>query len=489
MTRHTSENFPAIVWFRDDLRLGDQAALSAACSAGAPVLCVYILDEASAGVRPLGGAGRWWLHYSLEALAREIEAKGGRLDLFRGRAQEIVPVLAGAASAAGVFWTRRYGAAEIAIDAAIKAQLVALGVKAESFSGQLLHEPWEVKRADGGGFALFSPYWRAARALPQTGAPPKAPAKIPASPYPSAGPPRKNLAELDLLPKRPDWAAGLRASWTPGETGARSRLGAFLDVGLKDYAAGRDEPAKAATSRLSPHLRFGEVSPRQIFAAVAATEASRDDVRAGAEKFRGEMFWREFNYHVLFNCPDASKCNLQRRFDAMPWRDPPNGELDAWRRGETGYPLVDAGMRELWSTGFMHNRARMVAASFLVKHLLIDWRIGEAWFWDTLCDADPANNPMNWQWVAGSGADAAPYFRVFNPALQGERFDLEGAYVRRWVPELSALPNTWIHKPWLAPQSVLRAAGVELSKTYPAPIIDHAEARARALAAFAMIRG
>jgi deoxyribodipyrimidine photo-lyase len=488
MTRRASKNSPAIVWFRDDLRLGDHAALSAACNAGAPVLCVYILDEASEGVRPLGGAARWWLHFSLGALAKEIEAKGGRLDLFRGRAQEIIPGLAGAADAAGVFWTRRYGAAEIAVDAAIKAQLAASGVKTESFNGQLLHEPWEVKRADGGGFALFSPYWRAARGLPEPGAPLKAPAKLLASSHPTAGPPRKKLAELDLLPQKPDWAAGLRASWTPGERGARGSLSALLDGGLKDYAAGRDEPAKA-TSRLSPHLRFGEISPRQIFAAIAATEERRDDVSAGAEKFRGELFWREFNYHLLFHCPDAANRNLQRRFDAMPWRDQLGREVDAWRRGETGYPLVDAGMRELWSTGFMHNRARMVAASFLVKHLLIDWRIGEAWFWDALCDADPANNPLNWQWVAGSGADAAPYFRVFNPALQGERFDLEGAYVRRWVPELSAMPNRWIHKPWLAPQSVLQAAGVELSKTYPAPIIDHAEARARALAAFAMIRG
>ncbi len=296
---------------------------------------------------------------------------------------------------------------------------------------------------------------------------------------------RVTLDELRLRPQEPDWAGGLRASWTPGEAGARKRLDAFLAAGITDYAAGRDHPARADVSRLSAHLRFGEISPRQIVAAIREADARNSNIAEGADKFLSEMLWREFNYHVLFSRPDVATVNLQRRFDRMPWRAPPARELAAWQHGRTGYPLVDAGMRELWATGYMHNRVRMVAASFLVKHLLIDWRIGEQWFWDTLCDADPANNPLNWQWVAGSGADAAPYFRVFNPVLQGEKFDAGGDYVRRWVPELVALPDKWIHKPWAAPESVRHDAGLELGATYPRPIVDHAEGRARALKAFA----
>ncbi|VFU08548.1 Deoxyribodipyrimidine photo-lyase [Methylocella tundrae] len=488
MTRGAQKQGPSIVWFRDDLRLADNEALTAAGAARAPLLCVYIFDEESKGFRPHGGASRWWLHHSLAALGEEISEKGGRLDLFRGRAQDILPALAGAASASAAFWTRRYGGAEIALDTVLKTRLIAARVKTQSFNGQLLHEPWEVKRGARGSFMVYSPYWRAALALPDAGAPLDAPEKILASPYPRGAPKRKSLDEFGLLPKRCDWAAGLRANWRPGEKGAQKRLGDFLANGLQAYASARDRPADDAISRLSPHLRFGEISPRQIFAAVRAAEAERPELKAGASKFLGELGWREFNYHVLFSHPNAATTNLQRRFDAMPWRDPPLRELKAWRRGQTGYPLVDAGMRELWTTGFMHNRARMAAASFLVKHLLVNWRIGEEWFWDTLCDADPANNPMNWQWVAGSGADAAPYFRVFNPVLQGEKFDPRGDYVRRWIPELAALPDKWIHKPWAAPAAVLREAGVELGKTYPKPVVDLADGRDRALKAFEAVR-
>jgi deoxyribodipyrimidine photo-lyase len=489
MKPRTKTESAAIVWFRDDLRLSDNPALTAACGARAPVLCIYILDEQSEGFRPHGGASRWWLHESLAALEKDISARGGRLDFFRARAGDILPALAGAANAGAAFWTRRYGGAEISTDASLKAQLNEAGVEAQSFNGQLLHEPWEVKRGDGGGFMVYSPYWRAARALPRAGAPGPAPARIVALPYPAGAPARVKLDDLDLLPRKPDWAGGLRAVWTPGEAGARARLDAFLATGLKGYAARRDEPAKENVSRLSPHLRFGEISPRQIFAAVDVAAAQAPQAARDADKFRAEIGWREFNYHVLFRHPDAAGVNLQRRFDKMAWRDPPACELDAWRRGRTGYPLVDAGMRELWSTGYMANRVRMVAASFLVKHLLIDWRIGEQWFWDTLCDACPANNPLNWQWVAGSGADAAPYFRVFNPVLQGRKFDAAGDYVRRFVPELAALPAKWVHAPWEAPALVLREAGVELGETYPRPMVDHAQGRARALAAFAGLKG
>ena len=436
-----------------------------------------------------GGAARWWLHHALEALARDIKARGGRLDLFRGAAGDIVPALAKAAGAGAAFWTRRYGGAEIAVDSALKAQLTEAGVRAQSFKGQLLHEPWEVKKGDGGGFKVYSAFARAARALPDPGEPLAAPAAIAAAPYPAGAPARASLKSLGLLPRKPDWAGGLRATWTPGEDGARARLAAFIGSGLEDYASARNDPAGEGVSRLSPHLRFGEISPRQIVAAIRDADALNPKIARGADRFFSELLWREFNYHLLFSHPDAARENLEPRFDAMPWRESPADEIAAWRRGRTGYPLVDAGMRELWASGYMHNRVRMVAASFLVKHLLIDWRIGEKWFWDTLCDADGANNPMNWQWVAGSGADAAPYFRIFNPVLQGEKFDARGVYVRRWVSELAGLPDKWIHKPWLAPAPILREAGIELGTTYPKPIIDHAVGRARALEAFAKVKG
>lgn len=488
MTKSAEEVAPSIVWFREDLRLADNEALAAACDSGAPLLCIYILDEESKGFRRHGGASRWWLHHSLAALQADIAAKGGRLDLFRGRAREIVPALAKAAGAGAVFWTRRYGGAEIAVDAALKEQLRATNAEAKSFNGHLLHEPWEVERQGGGGFMVYTPYWRAASALPSPGAPVEAQREIGQAAYPHGAPAAISLKDLALLPTKPDWARGLREAWTPGEEGARRRLAAFLDEGMKSYATKRNVLGDDATSRLSPHLRFGEISPRQIFAAVRDREETLAHAKTGAAKFRAELGWREFNYHVLFNHPDLAKVNLQRRFDAMPWRNPSRDDLEAWRRGRTGYPIVDAGMRQLWTTGYMHNRVRMVTASFLIKHLLIDWRIGEEWFWDTLCDADPANNPMNWQWVAGSGADAAPYFRVFNPLLQGEKFDPNGAYVRRWVPEIAALPDKWIQKPWQAPEAILREAGVEVGKTYPRPIIDLMEGRARALKAFESVQ-
>ena len=332
---------------------------------------------------------------------------------------------------------------------------------------------------------VYSAYWRAARALPDPGDPVAPPAEIPSFPYP-AGRPHASLWTSSACGRKS--LTGRAACGRAGRPAKLARENAStlsLRAGIADYAAGRDHPAKADVSRLSAHLRFGEISPRQIVAAIRVADARNSNLAEGADKFLREMLWREFNYHVRFSCPDVATVNLQRRFDRMPWRAPPPRELAAWRHGRTGYPLVDAGMRELWATGYMHNRVRMVAASFLVKHLLIDWRIGEQWFWDTLCDADPANNPLNWQWVAGSGADAAPYFRVFNPVLQGEKFDAGGDYVRRWVPELAALPDKWIHKPWAAPESVRRDAGVELGGTYPRPIVDQAEARARALKAFA----
>jgi deoxyribodipyrimidine photo-lyase len=467
----------AIVWLRDDLRLDDQPALRAA--AGHPALVVYVHDETSAA-RPLGGASRWWLDKSLAALADSLEKIGGRLDILRGSAEAVIPVLARDAEA--VFWTRRYGGAAVETDKRVKAALQRQDVKAESFNGQLLREPWTVKTDAGAPFKVFTPFWRRCREMGPFEPPQPAPKRLAAAPWPERAPPRAALTDLGLHPTKPDWSAGLAEAWRPGEAGARARLADFLDNRLQDYAEARDRLVGETTSRLSPHLRFGEISPRRIVAVVAA--AAERGAGRGADKFLCELGWREFAYSLLYQQPALATKDWSPRFDAFPWRAD-EAALEAWRRGRTGYPVVDAGMRELWATGYMHNRARMIAASFLTKHLGLDWREGEGWFWDTLCDADEANNPASWQWVAGSGADAAPYFRVFNPVLQGEKFDPEGQYVRRWVPELAGLDARWIHAPWKAPAAVLAAAALRLGRDYPAPIVDHGFARARALAAFA----
>ena len=475
---------PVIVWLRDDLRLADHPALHAAAAIGAPALCLYIHDE-SPGLGTPGGAARWWLHHSLAALAQSLRGIGGRLDILRGSARTLVPALADAAGARGVFWTRRYRATEIAVDSEIKAALGAQGREAKSFNGQLLAEPFALKTTLGGPYRVFTPFWRALSATPIS-APLPAPARLRAAAWPAKAPTRLDLADLRLLPENPDWAGGLRAAWRPGEPSARASLDDFLSDRAATYPADRDRPALPATSRLSPHLRFGEISPRTIWHAARHAAASGAVDAAAIDKFLSELGWRDFSWHLLFHNPDLATRNVDARFDAFPWRDDAAG-LAAWRRGRTGYPIVDAGMRELWTTGYMHNRVRMIAASFLIKHLLIDWRAGESWFRDTLCDADPASNAANWQWVAGSGADAAPYFRIFNPILQGEKFDADGAYVRRWIPELARAPNAFVHKPWAAPRAVPDEAGVRPGVDYPAPVVDHAAARARALAAWRVV--
>jgi deoxyribodipyrimidine photo-lyase len=473
---------PFIVWLRDDLRLDDQPALGAA--AGRPLLAVYVFDEESAGLRPLGGASRWWLAHSLESLASRLAAIGGRLDIVRGPSEPTILRVAEAAGARLVCWTRRYGAAEIAIDKSVKAALTERGVEARSFNGLLLREPWEVATDGGGAFRVFSAFWRRSRALGPFPAPIPAPAKLHAARWPKGAPERVTIASLGLTPSKPDWSGGLAETWRPGEPGAMARFDAFVAGALGDYPDARNIPAGVTTSRLSPHLRFGEVSVRRIASVVENAPASKTMPIRSQEKFLAELGWREFSYSLLYAFPNLATRNWQDKFDAFSFIEDAPG-FKAWTCGLTGYPIVDAGMRELWRTGFMHNRVRMVAASFLVKHLLCDWRRGEQWFWDTLCDADPANNPASWQWVAGSGADAAPYFRIFNPVLQGEKFDADGDYVRRWIPELARLENAHIHAPWLAPDEALKNAGVTLGETYPRPIVDHAFARKRALAALA----
>ena len=460
---------PVIVWFRDDLRLADNPALRAAVASGRPLICVFVFDEESDGVRPLGGAAKWWLHGSLAELDKSLGILGGGLVILRGRGDDVIEALAIETKAADVFWNRRYDEAGKAVDTRLKAALKERGVEAESVNGGLLHEPWTVKNKSGAPFRVFTAFWRAARQFGDP--PPPIPAPARASFY--AMPVKTSVAldDLALEPTKSNWAGGLGKAWMRGEAGAQQQLEVFLEESLAGYAANRDRPDLPTTSRLSPYLRFGNISPRQVWQAAMVSGQSGQDL----DKFLAELGWREFSYHLLYHQPDLATRNFQPRFDAMPWvKDA--ATLYAWQRGQTGYPIVDAGMRQLWQTGWMHNRVRMIVASFLTKHLLIDWREGEAWFWDALVDADPANNPASWQWVAGSGADAAPYFRIFNPILQGEKFDPDGAYVRRWLPELASLPASVIHKPWTAKT---------VAKDYPAPIIDHDFARRRALDAFA----
>ena len=482
---------PVIVWFRQDLRLSDNPALHAAAATGRPVVPVYILDRESAGRWAPGGASRWWLHHSLDSLARSLAARDLRLVLRRGPAGPVLERLVAETGARGVCWNRLYEPGAIRRDGAIRTALQAAGVTVETFNAGLLFEPGTVLSGSGAPYRVFTPFWRAClKADPP--APPQPEPAFGAAAAPARPVRSEPLDSWGLLPTAPDWAGGLRAAWKPGEATAQRLLQAFLANGLHGYAAQRDRPDLSSVSRLSPHLHFGEIGPRQIWHAVHARSAPRDGpaddpADDGPRKFLAEIGWREFCCNLLAEFPDLPDKPLQPRFAGFPWEDKPDA-LRAWQRGRTGYPFVDAGMRQLWQTGWMHNRLRMVTASFLVKHLLIPWQAGAAWFWDTLVDADLANNSANWQWVAGCGADAAPYFRIFNPVTQGRKFDPHGDYVRRFVPELAGLPDRWIHRPWEAPPDALNAAGVRLGEDYPPPIVDHAEARREALAAFEAVK-
>lgn len=474
-----------LFWFRDDLRLADNPALDAAVSTGLPVYLIYIHDHSGHHTRALGGAQLWWLHHALAALSDAIAEKGGSLSIYAGDPADLLPKLAKAYDAQGVFWNRRYHKAQIALDTKLKSALEDTGIPVKSFNGHLLREPWDVKSKTGTPMKVFTPFWKAARDGFEPAAPLKVPKAITSPAVSSKALKPLTLDGLKLLPTKPDWAREFGLEWQPGEAGAKAKLDSFLKKGFVGYGENRNRPDMPSTSRLAPHLRFGDISIRQVWHAAqlavssGKSKASSEDLRV----FTSELGWREFSYHLLFNQEDIGKINVQRRFDDFPWKNDKK-LLKAWQKGTTGYPIVDAGMRELWRTGFMHNRVRMIVASFLVKHLLIDWRIGENWFWDTLLDADLANNAASWQWVAGSGADAAPYFRIFNPMLQGEKFDPEGDYVRKYVPELRNLSNRNLHAPWLAKPLELQEAGVKLGTTYPHPIVEHDFARDRALSAF-----
>lgn len=479
---------PVIVWFRDDLRLADHPALHAAARTGAPVVCLHVLDEQSGALkppeaRPIGGATRWWLAQSLRALNESLVRLGASLVRRKGPAARVIAGLAREVEAGTVFWNEIAQAPHLAVADQVKSELDKIGVHSERLPGDLLAAPASIRNKENRGLRVFTPFWRRVQSLGDPPKPLPAPKKLNGVP----GVASDRLESWKLEPSKPDWAGGLRESWTPGEASARKLLKSFLRGGVASYTGDRDRPDRDGTSRLSPHLRFGEISPRQVWHASHFVAAEHPKLSGGIDKFLSELGWREFCRHLLFDVPDLATRNLQPSFDDFPWKTD-NKALRAWQRGLTGYPIVDAGMRELWHTGVMHNRVRMVVASFLVKHLLIDWRHGEQWFWDTLVDADAGSNPANWQWVAGCGADAAPYFRVFNPILQGEKFDPDGVYVRRWVPELKELSDKLIHQPWTATPLELASAGVTLGKDYPEPIIDHKVGRERALAAYKKTR-
>ncbi len=466
----------SLVLFRQDLRLADNPAIHAACQRGGPIFPIYIWDpEAEAPWTP-GGASRVWLHESLARLDHNLRALGSRL-LFRvGPTGKMVADFLSQTGATHVFWNRRYEPTAIARDTLMKSTLRTSGVEVTTFNANLLYEPWELQTKSGGAYQVFTPFWNACLARPDPCGPLPSPQVLPP---PQRWPKTETLATLGLRPGQP-WDQGILKTWQPGEDGAQLQVRRFLRNTHDTYAETRDQP-RLATSHLSAHLHFGELSPRQLWQMISAQPAS-----ASAASFLRELGWREFAHHLLFHFPNTPDKPLRSRFTNFPWGNNP-GHLKAWQQGRTGYPLVDAGMRELWTTGFMHNRVRMVAASFLVKHLLLPWQAGARWFWDTLVDADLASNTLGWQWTAGCGADAAPYFRVFNPVLQGEKFDREGGYIRRWLPELRGLEARYIHAPWTAPKTTLTAAGVRLDHTYPAPIVDHAFARDRALGAYASL--
>jgi deoxyribodipyrimidine photo-lyase len=475
----------AIVWFRRDLRLADNPALAAACERSERVVALYVHAPREDGEWAPGAASRWWLHRSLASLDASLRARGVSLCIRAGGSLDALLAVARESGADSVYWNRLYEPARIAHDARIKVALREAGLLCESFNSALFLEPWQVETTTGQPYRVYTPFWRACAARLST-VPPPLPAP---ETLEGAGRPVASLAleQLGLLPSI-RWDAGLEAAWTPGEAGALDRLEGFVEDGVERYGEGRNRPDLRDTSRLSPHLHFGEIGPRQCHAVVQSMLAGRPGVRASAESFVRQLGWREFAHHLLYHYPKTPMAPLDARFERFPWVQD-EAWLEAWQRGRTGYPIVDAGMRELWTTGWMHNRVRMVAASLLTKNLRQPWLDGARWFWDTLVDADLANNTLGWQWTAGCGADAAPYFRILNPALQAERFDPERRYLRRWLPELAGLPDAWLHRPWEAPEQVLRAAGVELGRSYPRPVVDFRESRAAALAAHAAIKG
>lgn len=476
----------SLVLFQENLRLTDNPALNAAIEAGNPIIPLFILDDETPGDWALGGASRWWLHQSLRDLGASFEKMGNRLVLRQGGTDGVLADMLAGADIGNVFFQRGYAPWLPTLEDGIKRVCDDAGVACKRYGGHLLFEPEAIRTQQGRPYTVFTPFWRACQEHTPPSLPIAAPNKMPA---PNDFLDSESLDDLELLPQGFDWTGGLAETWVPGEKGAAERLEGFLERGLSDYKQKRDRPGDAhATSMLSPHLRFGEISARSIWWRIKSMMEADPRTAGNGMHYLRELAWREFSYHLLFNTPDLPETPLRKNFEAFPWGEADAKQRRKWQKGKTGFPIVDAGMRQLWQTGYMHNRVRMIVASFLVKDLLVDWREGEAWFWDTLVDADIANNSASWQWVAGCGADAAPYFRIFNPVLQGEKFDPEGAYVRQYVPEIAKLPDKFIQKPWEAPDAVLADAGIVLGDTYPMPMVDRKITRQRALDAYATIK-
>lgn len=468
----------SLFWFRQDLRLGDNPGLFEACSKG-PVFLVYVHDTTPSS-HSKGAASKWWLHHSLEALQKQCQ---GRLNIYLGDSQQIILELVKLFKISNVYWNRCYEPERIQQDKLIKQNLKDRGIHVKSFNASLLWEPMEVLKNDGTPYKVFTPYYRKGCLNLKS---PRAPIGHPPHIDALADVQSLSLSDLKLLPDIP-WDTEMKQTWKIGEAAALQRFDDFLNHGLENYKEGRNYPNKDNVSKLSPHLHFGEISPHQIWHKVEELKVQQTHPIHDIDHFQSELGWREFSYYLLYHFPTLPHENFQKKFDAFPWQEDSN-LLKAWQKGMTGYPIVDAGMRQLWRTGYMHNRVRMIVGSFLVKNLLIDWRKGAEWFWDCLADADLANNSASWQWIAGSGADAAPYFRIFNPITQGEKFDPDGSYIRHFVPELKHLPQKYLFAPWTAPLSVLQQAGISLGNTYPRPIIDITSSRSLALEAFASIK-
>ena len=475
---------PCVIhWFRQDLRLADNPALCNAASRG-KVLPVYILDDVTSGLYKMGGASRWWLHQSLVALNNALD---NRLVVLAGDAREVLLHLAKTVGASAVCWNRAYEPWRISRDSDIKAALTSAGIPADSSNGSLLWEPWDVLKSDGTPYRVFTPFYRRgclAAPLPRQPLPVPSPLELASVDRIAYG--RDAIDALGLLPDL-SWIDGLDKSWEVGEAAALGRMDEFIREGLVGYKDGRNFPAKRHVSRLSPYLHWGEISPNTVWYAVRDRMDSGDCPERDGDHFLSELGWREFSHSLLYHFPDLPRKNLQPRFDQFDWHHDA-GILEKWQKGMTGYPIVDAAMRELWQTGYMHNRSRMIVGSFLVKNLRLHWHHGERWFWDCLVDADLANNSASWQWIAGCGADAAPYFRIFNPITQGEKFDPDGHYIRQYVPELASLPDAYLFSPWTAPAGILASAGVRLGDNYPKPLVDAKASREAALAAFAALK-
>ena len=464
----------AIHWFRQDLRITDNPSLETAAEFDA-VLPIYILDDENSQEFKMGSASRWWLHNSLQSLNESLD---GKLSIYSQNPEIVIQELLKKYEVKAVFWNRCYEPWRIDRDIDIKAYLDDKNIENKSFNSHLLWEPWNISKDDGTPYRVFTPYYKKGCLNAEEPRLPSKNLKIDTIFYDLDC---EQIDTLDLLP-RINWYSQIQEAWKPGEEGAQKRLDQFLEQGLLDYKEGRNFPFKENVSRLSPHLHFGEISPNEVWYQ-AKTKESVSGIQKSLEHFLSELGWREFSYYLLYHFPSLPKQNFQAKFNKFPWIKN-ESFLESWQKGETGYPIVDAGMRELWQTGYMHNRLRMVVGSFLVKNLLIDWREGEDWFWDCLVDADLASNSAGWQWVAGSGADAAPYFRIFNPVTQGLKFDPEGEYTKKYVPELKLLPNKFLFNPWEAPKEILEKAGIELGKDYPEPIVDLKYSRELALEAF-----